>query len=105
MEVVGLTNGWHTGLVMATKGGLFHAMRICQATGVRLELKAKHVRPDGAPSHAYMQIDGEPWRQDVPSVRDERAVVVEIKQEGRSKVLRYEGEKKSQTSSPSPVSP
>lgn len=103
LEVVGLTNGWHTGLVMATKGGLFHALRICQASGIKIELKAKHCRPDGSPSHAYMQIDGEPWKQNVPSSRDERPVVLEIKKEGHSRVLRCDGETRIQEPASSPL--
>ena len=56
MKVVGLTNGYHTGMVIASRGDLVHARRICQVTGLKLELQAKHVRPDGRPSHADMQV-------------------------------------------------
>ena len=54
--MVGLTNGYHTGMVIASRGDLVHAQRICQVTGLKLELQAKHVRPDGRPSHAYLQV-------------------------------------------------
>jgi hypothetical protein len=30
VQVVGLTNGYHTGIVMATSGKVTHARRICQ---------------------------------------------------------------------------
>mmetsp|Transcript_9143 Transcript_9143/g.19598 ORF Transcript_9143/g.19598 Transcript_9143/m.19598 type:complete len:507 (+) Transcript_9143:45-1565(+) len=87
LEVVGLTHGWHTGLVMATKGSLVHAKRLCQVSAIRLHLKASYVRADGAPSHCYMQIDGEPWCQDVPSSRDTAPITVEVRHAGVSKVL------------------
>jgi hypothetical protein len=56
VQVVGLTSGYHTAGVMATSGKVFHAKRLCQAAGVRISLRAKHVRPDGTPSHAYCQV-------------------------------------------------
>jgi hypothetical protein len=56
LQIVGLSSGWHTGLVMASKGSLVHARRLTQASGVKLLLKAGYVRPDGAPSHAYLQV-------------------------------------------------
>lgn len=88
LEVVGLQSGWHTGLVMASKGELVHAKRICQAAGIRLALQAPYVRKDGAPSRCYMQVDGEPWRQEIGnSASDERPVMVEIVHAGTSKVL------------------
>lgn len=55
-QVVCLTNGYHTGCIMATHGKLVHAQRLCQAAALRLQLKAQYVRPDGRPSHAYMQV-------------------------------------------------
>lgn len=88
LEVVGLTNGYHTGMIMATGGNLVHAKRLCQASGLRLKLKAKHTRADGTPSHAYLQVDGEPWIQDVPSSKDTDPITVEIVHNGVSKVLR-----------------
>ena len=57
IQVVGLTSGYHTGLVIASKGKLVHAKRICQVSGIRIELQAQHVRPDGRYSQAYLQVD------------------------------------------------
>ncbi|KAG2450538.1 hypothetical protein HYH02_005039 [Chlamydomonas schloesseri] len=90
LEVVGLLSGWHAGLVMATKGGLLHAKRICQAAGVRVALSAPYVRADGEPSHCYMQLDGEPWKQDIPVKGADAPVRVEIVHAGVSRVLRNE---------------
>ncbi|KAJ9525409.1 hypothetical protein QJQ45_003187 [Haematococcus lacustris] len=56
LEVVALTSGLHSAAVMASKGQLLHARRLCQASGIRLQLRAKHVRSDGRPSHAYLQV-------------------------------------------------
>ncbi|GFH18789.1 diacylglycerol kinase [Haematococcus lacustris] len=87
LEVVGLTSGLHSAAVMASKGQLLHARRLCQASGIRLQLRAKHVRSDGRPSHAYLQVDGEPWVQDVPSCRDPAPVIVEVSHCGVSQVM------------------
>ncbi len=76
LQVVGLKHGYHTMSVMGTKGALVHAHRICQAIGVRILLAARHVRPDGSPSHAYLQLDGEPWMQDVPAAKDDDPILV-----------------------------
>lgn len=73
---MGLTSGYHTGAVMASKGSLVHAKRITQARGVRIILQASYTRPDGHPSHAYLQVDGEPWVQDVPSDKDTQPIMV-----------------------------
>ncbi|MEW5309996.1 MAG: hypothetical protein WDW38_001832 [Sanguina aurantia] len=88
LEVVGLTNGYHTAAVMATRGDPIHAQRLCHASGIRMQLQAAYVRADGEPSHCYCQIDGEPWVQNVPSGRDDRPVQVEIVHAGTSKVLK-----------------
>ncbi|GFR47198.1 hypothetical protein Agub_g8790, partial [Astrephomene gubernaculifera] len=88
LEVVGLLSGWHTGAVMASKGALLHGRRICQAAGVRLAVQAPHGRPDGEPSHCYMQLDGEPWRQEIPNREQGSHVRVEIRHAGVSRLLR-----------------
>ncbi|PNW80627.1 hypothetical protein CHLRE_07g325550v5 [Chlamydomonas reinhardtii] len=97
LEVVGLLSGWHAGLVMASKGGLLHAKRICQAAGVRVALSAPYVRADGEPSHCYMQLDGEPWKQDIPVKGADAPVRVEIVHAGVSRVLRNEPMKRQAT--------
>lgn len=56
IEVVGLRSGYHTAAIMATGGTPVNATRLCQASGVKLELRASHSRPDGTPSHCYMQV-------------------------------------------------
>ncbi len=43
LEVVGLINGYHTGLVMASKGDLVHALRICQVSLFLVELRRLRV--------------------------------------------------------------
>lgn len=40
MQVVGLKNGWHTGVVMGGVSKNIHAKRLAQASAIRLELKA-----------------------------------------------------------------
>ncbi|GLI65507.1 hypothetical protein VaNZ11_009056 [Volvox africanus] len=99
LEVVGLRSGWHTGIVMGTKGTLLHARRICQAAGVRLAVSAPYVRGDNEPSHCYMQVDGEPWKQDIPIKTQEAPVRVEIVHAGVSRVLRNESREQSSSAS------
>jgi len=85
IEVVGLRSGWHAGIVMS---GLFrkvHAKRLAQASDVELIIqggddsddengdgrrKSKGDRDDDC---VYMQLDGEPWKQRVPSSRARRS--------------------------------
>ncbi|KAG2493329.1 hypothetical protein HYH03_008464 [Edaphochlamys debaryana] len=90
LEVVGLCSGWHTSVVMASKGSLVHARRVCQAAGVRIAVHAPYERNDGEPSHCYMQVDGEPWKQDIPIKGREAPVRIEIVHAGVSRVLRNE---------------
>lgn len=56
LEVVGLRSGWHTAAVIASRGDLVHARRICQASALRLEVQAPYLRTDGQRSHTYMQV-------------------------------------------------
>jgi hypothetical protein len=72
--VVGFTNGFRAALVMASFAALVHGKRLAQARGVRIRM-ADPVRPDAEPGQVFMQVDGEPWQQKVPSSK-ERAVVV-----------------------------
>lgn len=73
-QVVGFTNGFRAALVMASFAALVHGKRLAQARGVRIRM-ADPVRPDAEPGQVFMQVDGEPWQQKVPSSK-ERAVVV-----------------------------
>jgi Diacylglycerol kinase accessory domain len=62
VEVVGFTSGYHAGAV------LFRTMpcvRLAQAAGARIRVTA--VRAEGLHASVYMQLDGEPWKQDVPA--------------------------------------
>ncbi|CAN6453331.1 unnamed protein product [Victoria cruziana] len=67
IEVVGFRDGWHGLVLLAPKG---HGTRLAQARRVRFEFHK------GAAEHTYMRMDGEPWKQPLPSEDD--TVVVEI---------------------------
>ncbi|KAI9191158.1 hypothetical protein LWI28_004466 [Acer negundo] len=67
LEIFGLKQGWHASFVMVE---LISAKHIAQAAAVRLEIRG------GEWSDAYMQMDGEPWKQ--PMSRD-YSTLVEIK--------------------------
>lgn len=65
VQAVGLRSGYHTAIVM---GGLFnkvHGMRLAQASEMLLELKAGGLHKGAAPM-THMQLDGEPWQQELP---------------------------------------
>jgi hypothetical protein len=70
---------------MATQARTVHAKRLGQGSGVRLTLRAH--APDGTSRPAYMQLDGEPWRQSIPGGDEAPPVVVEVYHAGRAKVL------------------
>jgi hypothetical protein len=82
---VGFTNGWQAATVMATQAQTVHAKRLGQGSGVRLTLRAH--APDGTSRPAYMQLDGEPWKQMIPGGEEAPPVVVEVYHAGRAKVL------------------
>ncbi|PKA65444.1 Diacylglycerol kinase 7 [Apostasia shenzhenica] len=67
LEIFGLKQGWHASVVMVE---LITAKHIAQAAAIRLEIRGGEWR------RAYMQMDGEPWRQPLSS---EYATVVDIK--------------------------
>ncbi|KAK1429916.1 hypothetical protein QVD17_12252 [Tagetes erecta] len=54
LEVFGFKQGWHASLVMVE---LISAIHIAQAAAIRFELRG------GAWKRAFMQMDGEPWKQ------------------------------------------
>ncbi|GMH33674.1 hypothetical protein BSKO_01508 [Bryopsis sp. KO-2023] len=83
-EVIGLKSGWHTALVMA---GVLHGVRIAQCRGARLELKARQQTPDGNPETVYMQLDGEPWKQFIPSKKEEAPLTVEMMFKSKSLLI------------------
>ncbi|WOL12982.1 diacylglycerol kinase 5-like isoform X1 [Canna indica] len=76
LEIVGFKDGWH-GLVLLAPGG--HGTRLAQAQRIQFKFRK------GAADHAYMRIDGEPWKQPLPQDKDE--VVVEISHLGQVSVL------------------
>ncbi|CAJ2637444.1 diacylglycerol kinase 7-like [Trifolium pratense] len=69
LEIFGLKQGWHASFVMVE---LISAKHIAQATAIRLEVRG------GEWKDAYMQMDGEPWKQ--PMSKD-FSTFVEIRRE------------------------
>lgn len=51
-------------------GGLYykvHGLRLAQAREMQLDLKADRPHGRGRPAMIHMQLDGEPWQQELPS--------------------------------------
>ncbi|XP_034699264.1 diacylglycerol kinase 3-like isoform X1 [Vitis riparia] len=67
LEIFGLKQGWHASFVMVE---LISAKHIAQAAAIRLEIRG------GEWKQAYMQMDGEPWKQ---PINNEFSTFVEIK--------------------------
>ncbi|WCJ42415.1 diacylglycerol kinase 3 [Euphorbia peplus] len=67
LEIFGLKQGWHASFVMVE---LISAKHIAQAAAIRLEIRG------GEWKDAYMQMDGEPWKQ---AMSQEYSSFVEIK--------------------------
>ncbi|KAK6918979.1 Diacylglycerol kinase, accessory domain [Dillenia turbinata] len=76
IEVVGFRDAWH-GLVLLAPNG--HGTRLAQARRIRFEFHK------GAADHTFMRIDGEPWKQPLPT--DDDTVVVEISHHGQVNML------------------
>ncbi|KAF8043240.1 hypothetical protein BT93_A1552 [Corymbia citriodora subsp. variegata] len=76
IEVVGFRDAWHGLLLLTPKG---HGTRLAQARRIRFEFHK------GAADHTYMRIDGEPWKQPLPT--DDDTVEVEISHLRQVKVL------------------
>ncbi|KAL2495928.1 Diacylglycerol kinase 5 [Forsythia ovata] len=76
LEVVGFRDAWH-GLVLLAPNG--HGTRLAQANRIRFEFHK------GAAEHTFMRIDGEPWKQPLPT--DDDTVVVEISHFGQVSML------------------
>ena len=54
-------------------GGLYykvHGLRLAQASEMQLELKADGAPPKGGAATTHMQLDGEPWVQELPYGED-----------------------------------
>ncbi|XP_021908800.1 diacylglycerol kinase 4 isoform X2 [Carica papaya] len=67
LEIFGLKQGWHASFVMVE---LISAKHIAQAAAIRLEIRG------GEWKDAYMQMDGEPWKQ---PMNKEYSTFVEIR--------------------------
>lgn len=55
-------------------GGLYykvHGLRLAQAREMQLDLKADRPHSAGRPARIHMQLDGEPWQQELPSAQTE----------------------------------
>lgn len=76
IEVVGFKDAWQGLLLLAPHG---HGTRLAQAQRIRFEFHK------GATDHTYMRIDGEPWKQPLPT--DDDTVEVEISHLRQVKVL------------------
>ncbi|KAI9125477.1 hypothetical protein K1719_002895 [Acacia pycnantha] len=69
LEIFGLKQGWHASFVMVE---LISAKHIAQTAAIRLELIG------GEWKNAYMQMDGEPWKQ---PLNKNLSTILEIKRE------------------------
>ncbi|CAH8388616.1 unnamed protein product [Eruca vesicaria subsp. sativa] len=79
IEIVGFRNAWHGLVLLSPKG---HGTRLAQANRIRFEFKK------GAAKHAYMRMDGEPWKQPLPL--DDETVILEISHHGQVNMLTTE---------------
>ncbi|EMS58680.1 Diacylglycerol kinase iota [Triticum urartu] len=64
IEIFGLKEGWHASFVMAE---LIKAKHIAQAAAIKFEMRG------GEWDRAYVQMDGEPWKQ--PLIQDQSTIV------------------------------
>ncbi|GJN12307.1 hypothetical protein PR202_ga30575 [Eleusine coracana subsp. coracana] len=78
IEIVGFRDAWH-GLVLLAPNG--HGTRLAQAHGIRFEFHK------GVADHTFMRVDGEPWKQPLPTDDD---TVVEISHLGQVTMLANE---------------
>ncbi|KAJ6693358.1 hypothetical protein OIU85_004156 [Salix viminalis] len=91
LEVVGFRDAWH-GLVLLAPNG--HGTRLAQAHRIRFEFHK------GGADHTFMRIDGEPWKQPLPS-DDNNTVLVEISHLGQVNMLATDGCKSKSVNDPS----
>lgn len=86
-EAVGLLSGYHTAIVM---GGLYykvHGLRLAQASEMQLDLKANRPHGKGKPARIHMQLDGEPWQQELPCEEAEPPLHISVSPSGTSSML------------------
>jgi hypothetical protein len=67
VQVVGLGSGWHTAMVMGQITPKMHAVRLAQCAEVELQLAASDKGVKGEMGLTHMQLDGEPWAQQIPA--------------------------------------
>ncbi|KAL5972979.1 Diacylglycerol kinase [Asimina triloba] len=80
LEIVGFKDAWHGLVLLSPKG---HGARLAQAHGIRF------VFHKGAADYTYMRLDGEPWKQPLPS--NDETTVVEISHLGQVTMLAMPG--------------
>ncbi|KAK9817059.1 hypothetical protein WJX72_008941 [[Myrmecia] bisecta] len=85
IEAVGMLNGWQTALVMGSVSPKIHGLRLAQADELKLELRASGL-PRGETGLTHMQLDGEPWPQEIPA-GDAAPLEIHVKCVGTSKML------------------
>eukprot|EP00892_Ulva_mutabilis_P011273 jgi/Ulvmu1/8518/UM044_0052.1 len=87
IEVVGFKSGFHAGAVMS---GTAHGVRLAQAHGVRVHVRGsdeqRKTKKNGM-GKMYLQLDGEPWKQDVPDYNTGEEMLVELEYAGQSQLL------------------
>lgn len=78
IEVLGFKDAWHTSMVMGElNSSSIHAKRLAQCSAIELTIQAPESRKDDT-LYAYMQIDGEPWKQRVPVCHGDKDEVFKI---------------------------
>lgn len=71
IDVVGFQSGYHAGAVLMKATS---CTRLAQAAAVRMRVHGlldRAAEAKGQRDHVYLQLDGEPWQQDVPSAEGE----------------------------------
>ncbi|KAL5840232.1 hypothetical protein ACOSQ4_012840 [Xanthoceras sorbifolium] len=83
LEIFGLKQGWHASFVMVELISAKHIAQLFQAAAIRLEIRGGEWRD------AYMQMDGEPWKQPMST---NYSMLVEIKKSVPHQYLMISGE-------------
>ena len=68
LQALGLKSGWHTAAVMGGVSTKVHAVRLAQGNDLQLEVRGgRGGTTKGDSPITHMQLDGEPWPQDLPA--------------------------------------
>ena len=68
LQALGLKSGWHTAAVMGGVSTKVHAVRLAQGNDLQLEVRGgRGGTTKGDSPVTHMQLDGEPWPQDLPA--------------------------------------